>query len=174
MERRNIVLVGFMGCGKTTIGKKLAKAFEYTFTDMDDEIVKKAGMPITEIFEKYGEAYFRSMETELCGEMSERGGCVIATGGGVIKNEKNMELLKQNGTVLYIKASPEHIYKNIRNDRSRPLLNTGDKMERIKTLMEERRPMYESRSDITADITGMTSREATNKIISILKEESII
>ena len=81
-----------------------------------DEIVKKAEMPITEIFEKYGEAHFRSMETELCGELSERGGCVIATGGGVIKNEKNMELLKQNGTVLYIKASPEHIYKNIRNN----------------------------------------------------------
>ena len=170
MGRKNIVLVGFMGCGKTTIGKKLARANSYMFIDMDDEIVNKAGMEITEIFEKYGEAEFRRMETELCAELSTRQGCVIATGGGVIKNERNMELLKKNGVVLYIKASPEHIYNNIKNDKSRPLLNGGDKMKKIGEMMEERKPLYEQRCDLTADITGMKSNAAVEFIMDILKE----
>lgn len=169
MERKNIVLVGFMGCGKTTIGKKLARVNDYMFIDMDDEIVNRAGMKITEIFEKYGEAEFRKMETELCRELSNRRGCVIATGGGVIKNETNMELLKKNGVVLYLKASPEHIYNNIKNDRSRPLLNGGNKMQKIIDMMEERRPLYEERSDLTADITEMRSNEAVGFIMDILR-----
>ncbi|MCD8036580.1 MAG: shikimate kinase [Clostridiales bacterium] len=170
MRKENIVLVGFMGCGKTTIGKKLARANDCVFIDMDDEIEKRAGMKITDIFEKYGEAEFRKMETELCEELSVRQGCVIATGGGVIKSEKNMELLKKNGIVLYIKASPEHIYNNIRGDKSRPLLNGGNKMKKIRDMMEERRPLYEERSDVEADITGMKSSEAVGLIMDILRE----
>lgn len=174
MEGKNVVLVGFMGCGKTTIGKKLAKACGYEFIDMDVEIERRENMKITEIFEKFGEAAFRSMETELCKQLSQREGCVIATGGGVIKNEENMRLLKINGSVLYIKASPEHIYKNVKNDSSRPLLKGGDRLERIKTLMEERRPMYEGRSDITVDITGMGAQRAAALIKETLEGENII
>ena len=91
----NIILIGFMGCGKTTVGKKLASMSGRKFLDMDDEIVRRAGMKITEIFEKYGEDRFRQMETELCEQLSETEGLVIATGGGVIKNERNMQLLKK-------------------------------------------------------------------------------
>lgn len=173
MEGKNIVLVGFMGCGKTTIGKKLAVIFGYEFIDMDVEIERKNGMKISEIFKKYGEGAFREMETDLCRELSGRSGCVIATGGGVIKNEENMRLLRENGRVLYIKASPEHIYRNVKNDRSRPLLDGGDKLEKIKTLMEERRPMYEGRSDLTVEITGMRAQRAAAVIKEALEREDM-
>lgn len=174
MEGKNIILVGFMGCGKTTIGKKLAKMFGYEFIDMDIEIEEKNGMKISDIFKEYGEGEFRKMETALCGELSQKSGCVIATGGGVIKNEENMRLLKTNGSVLYIKASPEHIYKNIKNDKTRPLLDCEDKLERIKTLMEERRPMYEGRRDIAVEITGMNSHDAAGLIRETLEKENMI
>mgnify|MGYP005805042605 FL=1 len=169
---KNIILVGFMGCGKTTIGRKLAAMTDRLFVDMDDEIVKRAGMKITRIFEKYGEERFRKMETDLCGELAEKTGLIIATGGGVIKNARNMELLGKNGTVLYIKASPEHIYRNIKNDRSRPLLNSGDKMERIRELMEERRTLYETGCDMMIDISGLNSSEAARIIYETLMEET--
>ncbi len=174
MERKNIVLVGFMGCGKTTIGKRLANMFGYKFIDMDIEIENKKGMKISEIFEHYGEAEFRKMETDLCRELSEKNGCIIATGGGVIKNEENMRLLRKNGSVLYIKASAEHIYKNVKNDTSRPLLDCEDKLQRIKTLMEERKPMYEQRSDITVDITGMRAFDAAGLIKNTLEKGKLI
>ena len=172
--RKNIVLIGFMGCGKSTIGKKLARRKDYVFLDMDDVIVERAGMRITEIFEKFGEAHFRKLESELCKELSKAEGLVIATGGGVIKNAENMRLLKENGTVLYIKASPEHIYRNVRNDRTRPLLNCEDKLARIKELMAERRPLYEGGMDITADITGMSSSKAVEYITEILEGENVL
>lgn len=172
--RKNIVLIGFMGCGKTTIGKKLARRKDYEFVDMDEVIVERAGMRITEIFEKFGEAHFRKMEEDLCKELSTAEGLVIATGGGVIKNAENMRLLKENGTVLYIKASPEHIYRNIKNDKSRPLLNCEDKLTRIKELMAERKSLYENGADITAEITGMTSSKAVWYITDILEGENVL
>ena len=133
----NIILIGFMGCGKTTVGKKLASMSGRKFLDMDDEIVRRAGMKITEIFEKYGEDRFRQMETELCEQLSETEGLVIATGGGV-----------------------------------RPLLNCYDKMGRIRELLEERRPLYESESDVITDISGLSSSAAANKIYEVLTKEA--
>ena len=168
----NIILIGFMGCGKTTVGKKLASMSGRKFLDMDDEIVRRAGMKITEIFEKYGEDRFRQMETELREQLSETEGLVIATGGGVIKNERNMQLLRKSGKTLYIKASAEHIYRNIKNDRTRPLLNCYDKMGRIRELLEERRPLYESESDVITDISGLSSSAAANKIYEVLTKEA--
>lgn len=174
MNRKNIILVGFMGCGKTTIGKNLSRLTGYKFIDMDYEIEKRAGMKISRIFEMYGEAEFRRMETGLCGELSAAGGCIIATGGGVVKSEANIQLLKKNGRVLYIKAAPEHIYNNIKDDRTRPLLNVEDKMLRIRELMDERKPLYEQRSDITFEVTGLNSREAAKMIKGILEEENML
>lgn len=174
MDGRNIVLIGFMGSGKTTIGRKLAAKLDYRFVDMDIEIETKAGMKITEIFSKYGEAEFRKMESRICEELSKAKNCVIATGGGVIKNDKNMELLKENGIVLYIKATPEHVYRNIKNDTTRPLLQCEDKLAKIKELMEERKPLYESKNDITFDVSGLNAKEAVERIMSVIEGDSIL
>ena len=171
---KNIILVGFMGCGKTSIGRRLARLCEYEFFDMDAEIEKRNGMRVSEIFREKGEAAFRQMETDLCAELSKTGGLVIATGGGVIKNAENMRLLKLSGNVLYIKASPEHIYNNLKNDRTRPLLEGWDKLKKIKALMEERRPMYESRSDIIVEVTGMRTPRAAYAIRDELERMNMI
>lgn len=169
MKRKNIILVGFMGCGKSTIGKRLANAKGYKFIDMDKEIEKKEGMKISDIFEKLGENEFRKMETVLCEELSYAEGCVIATGGGVIKNKRNMQLLKKNGIVLYIKASAEHIYRNLKNDNTRPLLECDNKLKRIKELLKERTPLYESRNDIAVNISGKNTSQALQLIIDALE-----
>lgn len=179
MSGKNIILVGFMGCGKTTIGRKLAKKLteklgEYRFIDMDDELEKKTGMKISSIFEKFGEEEFRAIESNLCRELSNTKSCIIATGGGVIKNEKNIELLRKNGVVIYLKATPEHIYKNIKDDNSRPLLQCDDKIGKIKALLDERKPLYEERSDIIFDVSGLNARQATEMIISIIEGDNIL
>ena len=174
MQKRNLVLIGFMGCGKTTIGKNLSKLTDYNFIDMDFEIEKRAGMKISGIFEKYGEQEFRNMESALCAELSNADGCIIATGGGVVKSDSNIEMLKRNGTVLYIKASPEQIYRNLKKDKSRPLLNVDNKMQRIIELMEERKPLYDKRSDITVEITGLNSQEAAKIIKDILERKNML
>lgn len=179
MSGKNIILVGFMGSGKTTIGKKLAKKLaeklgSYRFVDMDEEIEHKVGMKISTIFEKFGEEEFRNMEANLCKELSNTKSCIIATGGGVIKNQSNMEHLKKNGLVLYLKASPEHIYKNVKDDTSRPLLQCEDKIGKIKQLLDERTPLYEIRSDIMVDVSGLNAREATEMILSIIERDNIL
>lgn len=166
---KNIVLIGFMGCGKTTFGKKLSRYFRCNFIDTDKYIENKEHMTIPEIFAKKGEPYFRNLETEVCREVSNKKGIIIATGGGIIKNKENMNLLKKNGIVLYLKATPEHIYRNIEKDTSRPLLNGGDKMEKIRSLMQERIPTYEKYADITVQVSGGTVNYITNKIAERLE-----
>ena len=109
----NYIFIGFMGCGKTTFGKKISKRLGYKFIDTDKYIEHREKTTISNIFEKFGEAYFRGIEAEICREFASARDMVIATGGGIIKNEKNIENLKKNGVIIYLKASPEHIYSNI-------------------------------------------------------------
>ena len=170
--QKNIILIGFMGCGKTTIGKKVASMTGREFLDTDKVIEEEAGMTISEIFEKQGEEAFRKMEADLCKRLSDRNNLVIATGGGIVKNEKNCELLRKNGVIVYMKANPEHIFRNVRNDNSRPLLNGKGKMKTIKRLMEERKPLYEGMCDLTAEISGMGSSAAARLVKSIIEGES--
>ena len=132
---KNIVLIGFMGCGKTSVGKRLSMALRREFVDMDDFIEKREQMTINEIFAQKGEAYFRSLEKELCSRYSVYGSKIIATGGGVVKNKENIENLKKGGIVFYLKSTPEHINENLKRDDTRPLLNTPDKLAKIKELM---------------------------------------
>ena len=160
-KKGNIVLTGFMGCGKSSVGKRIALNFDKNFIDTDLEIQNMCGMSVNNIFKKYGESYFRKLERNYCKLLALSGGNIIATGGGIIKNESNVENLKINGTVVYLKCSAEKIYKNIKNDNTRPLLNgADDKLALIRSLLEEREPLYNKYSDFTIDISNMRLEES--------------
>ncbi len=153
--KRNIVLIGFMGSGKTSVGKRLSINLKREFIDMDDFIEKREGMTVNEIFEKKGEQSFREMERELCRRFAVPKGKIIATGGGVIKNAENVENLKKGGVIVYLSSSPERIAYNLRFDNSRPLLAGENKEKKIAALMEERKGLYENCADITIDVSDM-------------------
>lgn len=167
---KNVVLVGFMGSGKTSVGKKLSMDLKREFIDMDDFIVKKEGMSINDIFEKKGEAYFRGIERELCIRLSEPKSKVIATGGGVIKNDDNVANLKKGGIVVYLKSSPKQIAYNLRFDNSRPLLVGGNKEEKITSLLAEREPTYNKCADVIIDVSNLNIDETIEKIKTIINQ----
>ncbi len=162
--KHNIILIGFMGSGKTSIGKRLSLKLKWEFIDTDDFIEKREGMTINEIFAQRGESYFRDLERELCSRYSEPKCKIIATGGGVIKNRDNVKDLKKGGIIFYLKSTPETIAHNLRNDDTRPLLRGGNKLERIRTLMEEREPMYRECADITINVADLNMEETLNLI----------
>ena len=160
---KNIVLIGMPGCGKTAIGEKLAKALNLEFSDVDTYIEEKCKMTIPEIFKK-GEAYFREIETCALEEVSKTYPKVISTGGGIVKKQRNIEILKQNGIIIYINRPVEEIVKDI-NIENRPLLSGG--REKIYRLYEERRELYEMYSDIEI-VNDMSEDYAVSKIINCL------
>lgn len=167
--KKNIVLIGFMGSGKTTFGKKLSRRMGYQFIDTDKWIESRQGKRISRIFEEEGEAFFRKLEAETVKEISQSQGLIIGTGGGIVKNDNSMELLKEGGVIVYLKATPEHIFKNVANDKTRPLLQTSDKMETIQNLMKERTPVYKRWADVTVDVTGGTVNQVCGRIIKALE-----
>ena len=144
--QKNIVLIGLSGCGKSTIGKRLSSLLHIPVVDMDTFIEKQEGMTVSEIFKKKGEAYFRALETQAAKSLSESGDKIIATGGGVVLNSKNMAYLKQNGIVIFLDRSPEMILKRI-NLEKRPLL--AQNQNHLFELDLERRPLYKQYADLT-------------------------
>ena len=145
----NIILIGFMGCGKTSVGKRLADTLDMDFLDTDEWIENKQNMTISDIFATKGEAAFRSMETECLKELLTREGkdFVLSVGGGLPIREENRKLLPQIGHVVYLKVSPEVVYNRVRNDKSRPLLQAPNPRGRIMDLMSARKNFYESAAD---------------------------
>lgn len=141
---KNYILVGYMGCGKTTVGKNLARICNMTFLDTDEWIEQQQGRSIRDIFVTDGEAAFRDMETALLRKLLEqkRAGLVISTGGGMAVRKENRELLKQLGMVFYLKAKPETVYERVKTDTKRPLLQCNDPLSRIRSMQEEREPAY--------------------------------
>ena len=144
----NIVLCGFMGCGKTTVGMALARMLEYTFVDMDEYIVQKAGIPVTEIFARFGEEYFRELEAKAARELSARDRLVISAGGGTVLRAENVAVLKKGGVIVLIDVPLAVIQKRLDGDRSRPLLNRPDKGRYMRELFEKRAPVYRAAADI--------------------------
>ncbi len=140
----NLVLVGFMGTGKTSVGRKLARKLGMKFVDTDQEIERVTGMTVREIFKKHGEIRFRSEEKAAVRRITGEDGQVIATGGGVVLDPENMRMLKQNGVVVCLTAEPEVIYQRLKNKKNRPLLQTEEPLKTIKRLLAERQPLYES------------------------------
>lgn len=146
--RDNIVLIGFMGCGKTTIGTKLAHILNYEFLDTDQYIEEHQKMKITEIFKERGEQAFRSMETECLRTFSQSiHHTILSTGGGMPLFEENARLLKETGLVLYLKTSAEDTYLRLRGDTTRPLLQTDDPLSAIQNMIKQRDPLYQKVAD---------------------------
>jgi shikimate kinase len=143
MSSKNIVLIGFMGTGKTVTGRVLAERTGLELVDMDSIIEERAGKPISEIFADDGEPAFRKMERTLANELSQRTGLIISTGGGVVLNPDNITDFQQSGLVVCLTASPETIFQRLENDTTRPLLS-GDKKEQIRGILETRRPLYDA------------------------------
>lgn len=148
---KNIILCGFMGCGKSTVGQKIAERTGLSFVDMDKYIEEKAGMTVSEIFDKYGESGFRDMEHEACKELSEKSDLVIAAGGGTLTFERNIEVLKKTGRIVLLDVSYEELCKRLSRDTRRPLLQVKNRNEKIRELLEKRLPIYRNAASVWID-----------------------
>jgi shikimate kinase len=142
--KRNIVLVGFMGTGKTTAGRLLAEKLHMRFVDMDDMIVEREGKPVARIFAEDGEPHFRRAERRIVVELAGQSGWVVGAGGGVVTNPRNIRDFSRTGHVVCLWAEPETILSRVKHDDQRPLLAGGDKLRKITELLEKRRPLYEA------------------------------
>ena len=168
----NIVLIGFMGAGKSTIDGMMHEAFSMEVIEMDQVIEDQQGMSIPEIFEKYGEEYFRDLETNLLIDMQARQNVIISCGGGVALRERNVKEMKRNGKVVFLTASPETILERVRDDDDRPLLNGHKNVEYISRMMETRRPKYEAAADFIISTDGKSSYDICREIVSELQRAS--
>lgn len=166
----NIVLIGFMGAGKSTISDYLSTMFAMEVVEMDQLIVEREGMSISDIFETYGEEYFRQLETNLLIEMQEKRNVIISCGGGVAMRERNVAEMKKNGRVVLLAANPETILDRVKDSDERPLLNGHKNVEYIGKLMEARREKYEAAADILVHTDGKTVLEICEELIQKLLE----
>lgn len=161
-----------MGTGKSTVAMALADKMNKKFTDMDILIEKKEGKSITDIFndEGEGESYFRKVEREVLKEIIKQNDLVIATGGGSLLNDENYQLARKNSAIILLQAKPEVIFKRLKEDSERPLLSEKNKLDRIKSLMEQRKNKY-SRFEYSVDTSNLTVAQVVDEIIKIYRRE---
>lgn len=166
----NIVLCGMMGVGKSTLGIKIAETTGRRWFDTDMIINDKYGK-ISDIFEYYGEAHFRKLETEVVKELVDQDGLVISTGGGLVLKYENAEQLKSNGKIFFLRATLETLSERVRVNESRPLLKDGGRTkERLAELLSERTPVYEHVADYIVDTDDKTVEEVANEILALVGE----
>ena len=163
-----IFLIGPMGAGKTTIGKQLAQSLGMTFGDSDHEIQRRTGVDIPTIFEYEGEEGFRQREQQAIDDLTQVDNQVLATGGGAILRAENRQHLSARGIVVFLACSPEQQFERTYRDRNRPLLQTEDPLERLKTLMAEREPLYLSTADYMVSTEGRSAATVANEILERL------
>lgn len=165
---KNIMLIGFMGSGKSTVCACLHEKYGRRLIEMDALIVERESMSINDIFEKYGEEYFRDAESRLIEELGGEEGLAVSCGGGAVLREENVRNMKKNGCIVLLTAKPETIYKRVKNSGERPLLNGNMNVDYIAKLMEVRRARYESAADIVVETDGREvediCREIMNKV----------
>lgn len=168
--KNNIILIGYMGSGKTTLGKKISFRERIAFLDTDKMIEQKQGKAVSEIFDEEGENAFRQMETDCLKEImgySDR--YIISVGGGLPLKEENRMLLKELGTVLYLRARPDTIYGRLKNDTTRPLLRGDDPEGKIRTMIQIRGPVYEEAADVIIDVDEKGYETLIGEIIDLVK-----
>jgi shikimate kinase len=172
MASSNIVLVGFMGTGKSAVGRRVARLLGREFVDLDELIVAQAGCTIPDIFELEGEAGFRARERAAVQAVAAKSehGLVVATGGGVVLNPDNVADLEKSGKVICLTATPETIHKRIGQDLNRPLLQGGEAIKRIRSLLEKRAPVY-ARIQLQVPTDGRSLEEVVAAVIKAVDAE---
>ena len=167
----NVILTGFMGTGKSSLGKMLATKLGRPFVDIDKMIEDEAKLPIPKIFEQYGEAHFRELEKAAVRELSKRRGLVIATGGGTVKDEENIRLLKSSGLLICLTTEPEEIFNRTARRGERPVLDGGgsERLETIKRLLAERQKFYDQ-ADYQVDTTEWSPLQIIDDICRYLRQ----
>jgi shikimate kinase len=168
---KNIALIGFMAVGKSAVGRNLAKRLGRRFVDLDRMIEKSAGMKVREIFEQKGEAYFRQLEKQTLAQVLAKDGQVIATGGGVVLDDDNLALLRDQTLLVGLNAPTETILKRVGDGTTRPLLKGADRRERIEELANQRRERY-AQAHLTIDTGDLTLSQVVDKIIEISQTKS--
>ncbi len=166
----NLVLVGPMGAGKTSIGKRLAERFGLRFVDLDQAIEATAGASVTAIFGREGEAGFREREARQLAIELEGDDRLVATGGGAVLREASRTLMRERGFVLYLAVSVDEQLKRLAHDRQRPLLQRPDRAELLRSMAEMRTPLYAAVSDLHFDSSGLTSSQACERLVPLLRE----
>ena len=164
--RPHLILVGLPGVGKTTIGKAAARRLGREFLDFDQEIERRAGMDVREIFRLKGEEHFREMEFVLTKELSSGGGMVLSPGGGWITQQRSVELLRSAGRIIYLRASPEAVARRLRRVETRPLLAGRDPVVALRELYEKRWELYEL-ADAVLDTESLTRQQLIAKVVEL-------
>ena len=166
----NIVLIGFMGTGKTAVGTRLAAKLHKEFIDLDECIEERLYMSIREIFDIFGEAYFRKVEKEVVSEISKRDGLVVAAGGGAVLDSENVSNLKKMGSMIHLSARPDVILKRTQHEHHRPLLETEDRGKQIAVLLAQRTPFY-AEADYEIDTSDLGVEDVVEKIVNYIQEQ---
>ena len=167
-KNNSIILTGLPGSGKSTVGKFLSDKTGFGFIDLDSLIEETEGLKITEIFAKFGEKYFRTLETDMIKTIKKKNSFILSTGGGTFQNEDNILLLKNLGTVFYLNVSPDIIYERIKGDRTRPLLNTKDPKAALFDLLLKRDENYK-KADYTVN-AAQNVDDTANEILNIYEK----
>lgn len=167
-DTRNIVLVGFMGSGKSSTGRYVAGKLGRPFLDMDTEIERREGRAIPQIFAQNGEPYFRQLERGLVQELAARTGMVIAPGGGIVLNPDNVRDFAASGLVVNLRVSPEWVLKRVGQDPNRPLLQGGDPLQRIRDLMEKRQTLYAA-APYQLETDGLTPEAVGDRVLELFR-----
>jgi shikimate kinase len=171
--RKNLVLSGFMGTGKSEVGQAVADHLRLPFIDMDQVIETRFGMPTWDIFETRGEPFFREQESLLCRELAHRKGLVIATGGGALTSSANREALQQNGVLVCLSAEPEEIVRRIKEAKGRPMLKGDDLPHRVAALLNQRQAAYDSLPH-QVDTTGLTIGQVADAVLTVWRENGSV
>ena len=164
-----LILIGMPGSGKSTVGRQLGRRLGLPFFDSDHVIEQRIGCRIREYFEREGEAAFRDLEQAVLAELSGQAGCVIATGGGAVLRPANRERLHASGQVLYLRSSPEELFRRLRHDSSRPLLQVDDPLARLRALYAERDPLYRETAHFVIETGRPSVPTLTNMIMMQLE-----
>lgn len=165
----NVILIGFMGTGKTSVGRRVARSLEFDFVDTDEQIVKAEQREISDIFEEDGEAAFRKIETRVLSECCQQSKQVISTGGGIVVCPENHAILKSGGHVIWLRSSAETIYDRVKRSNDRPLLDTENPQKTIRDLLKTREQWYQECKDLTITTDDLSLEETVYGVVETVR-----